>query len=680
MTPGVSWSVHLRLLGASGVRLRLLGSGMRLRAALVWVLTCVGGLWSGANAGANVNALGAPSPVLVVLQPGVGGDSAAVAAALGDGSGLELLTAPDAVHQIGYVRDPLNCSWVRNASLVRHTELEQTLSAMEFFRGLDGEEGAPAADASFASVLGSASDSASASASASQSQSALNWGVDRLDGTMENGVAFPGGGLGSSVDVYVLDTGVRATHVAFAGAGGKSRVRAGWDVVAGGIPGDAEGSLGRVDCDGHGTHVASLAAGRGYGVAREAGIVPVRVLDCSGRGPNSDVVRGIEWASGHTESWASGRKRVINLSVGASRSAVINAAVENAHARGHVVVVSAGNEYGDACWRSPASAASAVTVGAVEQTDRTRSWTLGVSRAGYSNFGSCVDVFAPGSFIWGASHLDDFKRAYKGGTSMASPFVAGVIALTQDRFPLASREEVLRAVLSGWVEKGVVRDGRSVESNLVRLSGATEGWVNASDPSDPVPVPGGGGEFSLGTPRPTRPTQHPTTSPTPFPSALSPPTPNPTTGSPTIGSGATLSPTTNRPSLSPSWTPTGCPVTSAPIPLQTQSPATLSPTIGSGATLSPTRSPTLPSPLECSRLGSSACRSTAGCAWMGRREGCRYSQWCGFGPSTCERTPRCVLEWGRCETRCSFLLTPERCALEPVRCVWIESAWSCEDI
>ena len=560
--------------------------------------------------------VGESEPVLVVLQPGV----EALAQIEAEGGGLEMLTAPDAVNPIGYVREPLDHAWVRNPNTTRAVETEMQLTAAVLrlrASSADADADAEAATSGAAAAL-------------DPSEYALNWGVDRLDGALDDKAARPGGGTGSSVDVYVVDTGVRATHVAFQGPGGVSRVRAGWDLVnyEGGAPGGAE------DCNGHGTHVASLAAGHGYGVARGAGIVGVKVLDCGGRGLNSDVVRGLEWASTHVASWdpGSARRRVINLSLGSSRSVVINAAVENAHARGHSVVVAAGNEYSDACWRSPASAVSAVTVGATSENDM---------RSVFSNYGSCVDVFAPGSRIWGASHLDDTKRAYKSGTSMASPFVAGAIALTHDRFPLATREEVHAAVLEKWAERGKVGDARSDAANLLQFSGPEDG-------------------LGLGTPRPTRPTSHPSVSPTHYPTR--PVTPKPTTGTPTTAEPTTGTPTTAEPT-------TAEPTTAEPTPLV--------------PTASPTAAPTLPTPAECERLGTRDCRRTAGCAWMGSRNGCKYSQWCGFGASSCLSTRRCELVEGPggqgqiCVTRCSYLVTPDRCALEWPRCSWDTSTAFC---
>jgi subtilisin family serine protease len=238
------------------------------------------------------------------------------------------------------------------------------------------------------------------------------WGLDRIDQAdrpLDTLYSYNGNGAG--VTAFVLDTGLRADHVEFTG-----RVGAGYTSFNDG--------RGTNDCHGHGTHVAGTIGGTTYGVAKGVKIVPVRVLDCSGSGSWSGIIAGLDWAV------ASGmRPAVANMSIGGSASSSLNAAVANAVAKGVTVVVAAGNSNTDACTTSPASEPSAITVGATNKSD---------ARASFSNFGRCVDLFAPGENITSASHSSTSGVAYMSGTSMATPHVAGVAALTLAANPSAT--------------------------------------------------------------------------------------------------------------------------------------------------------------------------------------------------------------------------------------------------
>ena len=234
---------------------------------------------------------------------------------------------------------------------------------------------------------------------------APSWGLDRIDQRalpLDSMVTRPS--TGSGVSVYVIDTGVYASHSQFGG-----RVTAGYTAVNDG--------WGTNDCDGHGTHVAGTAAGSTYGVAPFASIVPVRVLDCYGSGSISGVVAGINWMIDHH---VAGQPAVANMSLGGGYSASINDAVARAVADGITVVVAAGNENADACLSSPASAPGAITVAASTSSDY---------KASYSNYGACVDIFAPGSSIVSAGTGSASATRTLSGTSMASPHVAGAAAL-----------------------------------------------------------------------------------------------------------------------------------------------------------------------------------------------------------------------------------------------------------
>jgi subtilisin family serine protease len=234
-------------------------------------------------------------------------------------------------------------------------------------------------------------------------QSGVVWGLDRIDQRdrpLNNTYTYAASGRG--VKVYIADTGVRSTHVELAGR------------VVGGYTAFNDGN-GTEDCHGHGTHVAGTVAGSIHGVAKDATVVPVRVLSCSGSGSWSGIIAGIDFALADGTG-----PKVMNMSLGGGAYSVVDTAVNNAVTAGMVMVVAAGNNGADACNFSPAGAAKALTVGSTTSTD---------ARSGFSNVGTCVDLFAPGSSIRSAHHTSDTATATMSGTSMASPHVAGVAAL-----------------------------------------------------------------------------------------------------------------------------------------------------------------------------------------------------------------------------------------------------------
>ena len=238
------------------------------------------------------------------------------------------------------------------------------------------------------------------------------WSLDRIDQVdrpLDSQYAFKRTGAG--VTAFIVDTGIRADHTEFVG-----RVLPGYSVVT-----DGNGTS---DCNGHGTHVAGIVGGTVWGVAKEVKLVPVRVMDCAGAGSVSGVIAGLDWAAN-----TGIRPAVVNLSLGGGISAALNAAVASAVAKGLVVVVAAGNGAADACTTSPASEPTAITVGASTKTD---------TKASYSNFGACVDIFAPGSSITSAWHTSTTASTTMSGTSMASPAVVGVAALALQANPAAT--------------------------------------------------------------------------------------------------------------------------------------------------------------------------------------------------------------------------------------------------
>ena len=249
-------------------------------------------------------------------------------------------------------------------------------------------------------------------ASIDATQTGATWGLDRSDQR-----ALPRDGnyiydyTGAGVRAYIIDTGVLRTHTQFG-----SRTQAGYSAIA-----DGRGST---DCNGHGTHVAGTVGGSTYGIAKGVTIVPVRVLGCTGSGTNSGVIAGIDWVRvNHV------KPAVANMSLGGGASSAVDTAVNNLNAAGVTVVVAAGNDNANACNYSPARASGAYTVGSTTSSD---------ARSSFSNYGSCLDIFAPGSSITSAWYTSTTATNTISGTSMASPHVAGAAALYLQRSPSAS--------------------------------------------------------------------------------------------------------------------------------------------------------------------------------------------------------------------------------------------------
>ena len=245
---------------------------------------------------------------------------------------------------------------------------------------------------------------------------------------------------GAGIDIYIVDTGINYAHEQFGG-----RAVYGTDIAyqAGSVV-DPRGS----DCDGHGTHVASLAGGTTVGVARGVRLISVRVLDCQGLGEVEDVVAGLEWVADHHQA---GRLAIANLSLGVDigdDGSPLDAAVRKLVADGVVVVVAAGNGDAsgqpiDACRVSPGDEPEAITVGAV---------TIDDALSSFSNFGSCVDIFAPGGSqarpIIGAGSVSPTQYISERGTSMATPLVAGYAGLLAQQQPQLCPSQIQEAVIT----------------------------------------------------------------------------------------------------------------------------------------------------------------------------------------------------------------------------------------
>lgn len=236
--------------------------------------------------------------------------------------------------------------------------------------------------------------------STSAVQYGATWGIDRIDSRYGTDNNYTYNYTASGVHAYVIDTGINTSHSEFSG-----RIGAGYSSI-GGSPSD---------CNGHGTHVAGTIGGSTYGVAKGVILHPVRVLDCNGGGTISSVLSGINWVASNYIAPA-----VANMSLGGGASSSLDQAVNNAVDSGVAMIVAAGNSSANACNYSPARASKAITVGATTSSD---------TRAYYSNYGSCLNVFAPGSGITSAWTGSSYATNTISGTSMASPHVAGVAAL-----------------------------------------------------------------------------------------------------------------------------------------------------------------------------------------------------------------------------------------------------------
>lgn len=258
--------------------------------------------------------------------------------------------------------------------------------------------------------------------SISETQTDAPWNLDRIDQSelpLDEVFEIPSGD--TIVHAYVIDTGIRGSHEEFA-----SRNREGFDFV------DNDGDP--TDCNGHGTHVAGTLAGQQFGVAKEVLVHGIRVLDCRGSGRLSDVIAGIDWVTENHESPA-----VANMSLGGLPSQALDDAVEASVAAGITYVVAAGNSSRSACSESPARVGPTISVGSSNRSDQ---------RSSFSNIGTCVDIFAPGSDITSAwsSRDDDYETI--SGTSMASPLVAGVAALYLSQNPEALPAQVHEALIA----------------------------------------------------------------------------------------------------------------------------------------------------------------------------------------------------------------------------------------
>ncbi|NOT88887.1 MAG: S8 family peptidase [Lysobacter sp.] len=279
-------------------------------------------------------------------------------------------------------------------------------------------------------------------------QTGATWGLDRVDQrNLPLSTTYTYNTTAAGVHAYIIDTGMLASHNEYAG-----RVGNGFDAVGGGTN----------DCHGHGTHVAGTVGGSTYGVAKGVTLHPVRVLDCGGSGTWAGVIAGIDWVAANRVLPA-----VANMSLGGGANASVDAAVANLSNAGVTVAVAAGNDYGgDACLKSPAAAPSAITVASTDSND---------SRSGFSNIGTCVDIFAPGGAITSAWNTGNTATNTISGTSMASPHVAGAAALHLASNPSATPAQVTTALINASTPNVVTNPGAGSPNRLLYTLGGGGG-------------------------------------------------------------------------------------------------------------------------------------------------------------------------------------------------------------
>ncbi|MDQ2995509.1 MAG: S8 family peptidase [Chloroflexota bacterium] len=271
-------------------------------------------------------------------------------------------------------------------------------------------------------------------------QSSATWGLDRIDQRnlpLSGTYTYTKNGTG--VYAYIIDTGIQTSHSDF---GGRAAVAY-----------DATGGNGQ-DCNGHGTHVAGTVGGAKYGVAKGVQLRAVRVLNCSGSGSNSGVIAGVDWVRQHHTNPA-----VANMSLGGGYSSALNSAVTSMINSGVFLAVAAGNSNANACNYSPSSASGTLTVAAADKTD---------TKASFSNYGACVDVYAPGVSIT-SDWLNGGTNTIS-GTSMASPHAAGVAALYKANFGNVASSTIVSWLINNATSSAIKSNPSGTPNKLLYKS------------------------------------------------------------------------------------------------------------------------------------------------------------------------------------------------------------------
>ncbi|MFD8590374.1 S8 family peptidase [Streptomyces sp. NPDC059637] len=275
-------------------------------------------------------------------------------------------------------------------------------------------------------------------------QTGATWGLDRIDQSalpLNGSYTYPDS-AGQGVTAYVIDTGVRISHTQFGG-----RAFNGYDAV--------DGDNVAQDGNGHGTHVAGTIAGSTHGVAKKAKIVGVRVLDNNGSGTTAGVIKGIDWVTANAQKPA-----VANMSLGGGVSTALDNAVKKSISAGITYAVAAGNSNTNASTSSPARVAEAITVGSTTSSD---------ARSSFSNYGSVLDIFAPGSSITSTWNTSDTATNTISGTSMATPHVAGAAAVYLAGHTSATPTQVRNALVNGATSNVVTSPGTGSPNKLLKL-------------------------------------------------------------------------------------------------------------------------------------------------------------------------------------------------------------------
>ena len=272
------------------------------------------------------------------------------------------------------------------------------------------------------------------------------WGLDRTDQRdLPLSTTYTYGTTGAGVDAYIIDTGIRTAHQEFGG-----RATVGTDTIGDGQNGQ--------DCNGHGTHVAGTVGGATYGIAKNVSLIAVRVLSCSGSGSNAGVIAGVDWVTANRNG-----PSVANMSLGGGISTALDTAVQNSINSGVTYAIAAGNDNGgNACNSSPARVGGALTVGSSTITD---------SRSSFSNIGTCLDLFAPGSNILSSWYTSNSATNTISGTSMATPHVAGAAAVYLEANPSAAPSAVNTALVNAATPNKVTAAGTGSPNRLLFVQG-----------------------------------------------------------------------------------------------------------------------------------------------------------------------------------------------------------------